>query len=140
MCQILPHAQVLGKPYLKTKTFQYCFFLLQLPQCLLMATSNYEVTLILSVNSAHNIWINTFAARLIQAVRVKSTCSHVALHRHHSGTECAGELFKPSKGSASLRVFIKNKFLVLFFFVSNVKTGVLLGLFGPLHLALGLKC
>jgi len=43
-----------------------------------------------------------FAAGLIQVVCVKTGCSHMALCGHNSGTECAGELFKPSTDSTSL--------------------------------------
>jgi len=83
--------------------------------------------------------INTFHARLIQAFRVKTACSHVALHEHNSGVESPRELFKGSKDSASLVVCNDKKFSVLGFgfFVSDVIRGGLLGHFGPLHLALG---
>jgi len=33
----------------------------------------------------HYIMLNTFGARLIQAVRAKTACSHMALHEHNSG-------------------------------------------------------
>jgi len=48
-------------------------------------------------------------------------------------------MFKPLKDSASLQVNNEKKFLVLGFrfFVSNIMSGILLGLFGLLHLALG---
>jgi len=44
----------------------------------------------------------------------------------------------PQKNSASLRVRSEKKFLVLGFgfFVSDVITGVVLGIFGPLNLAM----
>ena len=47
---------------------------------------------------------NTFKAGLIQAVHVKTSCSHMALRRHNPGTKCIRELFKCSKDSASLVV------------------------------------
>jgi len=58
---------------------------------------------------------------------------------HNSPGNCAGELFKPSKDSPSLQVCNEKKFLVLDFrfIVSDAISGVVLGLFGPLHLALG---
>ena len=59
-----------------------------------------------------------------------------------SADDCAKELFKPLKGSASLCICNEKNFLVLGFrfFVSDVISGVVLGRFGPLHLALGLNC
>jgi len=46
-------------------------------------------------------------------------------------------MFKLSKDSASLRVCNVKKIFGFGFFVSDVISGVVLGLFGPLHLALG---
>ena len=46
--------------------------------------------------------VNTFAAGLIQAVRTKTACSHVALHGHNSGAKSRRELFKHSKYSEVL--------------------------------------
>ena len=85
--------------------------------------------------------INTFHARLIQAFRVKTACSHVALHEHNSGVESPRELFKGSKDSASLVVCNDKKFSVLGFgfFVSDVIRGGLLGHFGPLSSGPGPK-
>jgi len=59
-----------------------------------------------------------------------------------SADDCDRELFKPSKDSASLHICIEKKFLVLGFrfFVSNVISGVVLGLSSPLHLVLGPDC
>jgi len=52
--------------------------------------------------------------------------------------DCAKELFKPSKDLASLRICNKIFFgFGLHFFVSDVISGVVSSLFGPLHLALG---
>jgi len=59
------------------------------------------------------------------------------LRRNISADDCAKELFKPLEDSVSLCVCNEKKNLVLFFFVSDVISGVVLGLFGPLHLALG---
>jgi len=82
---------------------------------------------------------NTFVARLIQAVHMESPGSHVSLHGHNSGAECARELFKHAKDLASLRVRNETKFSVVGFkfFVSDIISAVLLGLFGHLHLILG---
>jgi len=62
---------------------------------------------------------------------------HVSLRQHNSGAESAGELFKPSQDSASLPVCNEEKFFDFGFFVSDVVSGGFLGLFVPLHLALG---
>jgi len=62
----------------------------------------------------------------------------MSLRGHNSGTESAFELFKCSKDSANLQVCNEKNFLVLGFgIVIDVTSGVVLGLFGPLHLALG---
>jgi len=52
--------------------------------------------------------------------------------------DCARELFKLLKDLASLQVCTDKMFLVLgfSFFVSGIISGVFLGFFGPLHLAL----
>jgi len=65
-------------------------------------------------------FFETFAARLIQAARAKTCCSHVALHRHNSGTACVRKLFKSSKDLASLLVCNEIIFFLfaLGFFVS----------------------
>jgi len=93
-------------------------------------------------NKVSFIVINTFTAGLIQAVCTKSSSSPVSLCRHNSGTKCVRELFKPSKDLASLWVRNEQIFLVMGFgfFVSDIISGGLLGLFGPLHLALGPNC
>ena len=59
-------------------------------------------------------------------LRVKRGDGRKTFEKH-----CAGELFKPSKDWASLLVWVFGCF------VSDVIGGVVLGLFGPLHLALG---
>ena len=53
---------------------------------------------------------------------------------------CARELFKRSKDSACLVVYNEEKCLFVLgfrFFVRDIISGVLLGQFGPLYLALG---
>jgi len=61
------------------------------------------------------------------------------LHGNISADDCIIELFKPLKDSANLCVCNEKNFLVLGFvcFVSDVISGVVLGLFGPHHLTLG---
>jgi len=79
-----------------------------------------------------------FTAGLIQVVYTKKNCLHLALCGHNSSAESTRELCKCSKDSASLIVCSeKDIFLVFGFFVSDVASGILLGYFGPLHLALG---
>jgi len=51
-----------------------------------------------------NMFMHTFAAGLIQAVRAKTAGLHVAWREHNSGAKSARKLFKRSKGSASLLV------------------------------------
>ena len=46
----------------------------------------------------------------------------------------------PQKTRQVFKSAMKKKNLVLFFFVNDVISGVLLGLLGPLHLALGPNC
>jgi len=60
----------------------------------------------------------------------------MSLRRNVSGAASTRELFKPSKDSASLQVCSEKKFFGYGFFVSDVIGGVVLGLFGPLHLSL----
>jgi len=55
---------------------------------------------------------NTFASGLNQAVRAKTTGSHVALSVRNSGTENNRELFKGSKDLASPLVCNEKKILV----------------------------
>jgi len=58
---------------------------------------------------------------------------------HNSPGDYARELFKPSKDSTSLQVCNakKNSLVLGFgFFVNNIVTGIVLGLFDPLHLTL----
>jgi len=50
----------------------------------------------------------------------KSSSLHVSLRRHNSGTNCARELFNPQKTRQDFKSAMKNKFLVLFFFVSDI--------------------
>jgi len=47
---------------------------------------------------------------LNQAVCVKTTGLHVALHTHNSGTESGKKLFKGSKDAASLLVALEKIF------------------------------
>jgi len=49
-------------------------------------------------------WSSNFEAGLNQAVRAKTTGSHVALHKRNSGAKSGIELFKGSKDTASLLV------------------------------------
>ena len=72
----------------------------------------------------------------------KWSCLHVNLQVNSSSTDCARELFKPSKDSASLRVCSEKFLLILHFrfFVSGIISGKSLGLFGQLHLAPGPNC
>jgi len=87
------------------------------------------------------ILLTPFAASLNLVVRVKIAGLHVALCRHNSGTISSRELFKCSKGLASLVVCNEKIFWVLAFgfFVSDIISGGLLGHLGPLHLTLGLN-
>jgi len=64
---------------------------------------------------------------------MKTGFSHVSLHEHNSGTKSARELFKLSKDSGSLRVTNEKKIVLVSdfeFFVSDIISGVLLGLSG----------
>jgi len=62
----------------------------------------------------------------------------MSLCRHNSGTDCVRELFQPLRDSESLRVSNEKKLVLGYeFFVSDIISGVVLGLFGTLHLALG---
>jgi len=54
-----------------------------------------------------------------------------------SADDCTRELFKPLKNSAYLCVCNEKKIFGFRVFVNDVISGVVLGLFGPLHLALG---
>jgi len=69
----------------------------------------------------------------------KTTRLHMVLHTQNSGAESGRELFTGSKDLASLLVCTRKKFLlgVCGFFVSDIRSGGLLGHLGPLHLALG---
>ena len=51
--------------------------------------------------------VNTFAAGLIQAVRTKTACSHVALNGRNSGAKSRRELFKHSKYSEVLQFWFR---------------------------------
>ena len=116
-----------------THCFSFCWVLL----------SSMWKCLFVSVFFGQTPIFNAFTARLIQAFRVKSSCSHMSLRRHNSGTRCARELFKLSKDSAGLQVTSKKEFFGYGFRVflwSDVMSGVHSGLFGPLHLALGPNC
>jgi len=57
----------------------------------------------------------------------------------NSGAKCGRELFNGSKDSASFPACTQKKFIGwrCRFFVSDVKSGGLLGHLGPLYLALG---
>jgi len=59
----------------------------------------------------------------------------MSLQGRNSSTESTTELFKPSKDMASLQVCNEKK-IFGFGFTSDFISGVLLGLFRPLHLAL----
>ena len=61
--------------------------------------SNFQAKL-----AMFEVVFNTFTAGLIQVVCANSSCLHVSLHGYNYGAECARELFKPSKDSASLWV------------------------------------
>ena len=63
----------------------------------------------------------------------------MALRVRNSGAESGRELFKSLKDAASLLVCTQIKIFVggCGFFVSDVKSGGLLGQLGPIHLALG---
>ena len=54
--------------------------------------------------------LNTFAARLIQAVRAKTAGSYVALRGNFSGPVSTTDLVKSSKDWASLVVCTRKKF------------------------------
>jgi len=60
-------------------------------------------------------WVNTFIARLIQAVHAKIAGLHVVLRGLNSGTESIRELFKCSKDSTHLPVCSEIFFSVLGF-------------------------
>jgi len=88
-----------------------------------------------------------FTAKLIQVLYGKTGCLYVSLCRHYS-SESSSNTKKAWESSSNAQktwqVFesaIKKNYLVLGFgfFVSDVKSGVLLGHFDPLHLALGLN-
>ena len=83
-------------------------------------------------------YINIFTASMIWPI---PSCFQLSYQLHNSLGDCAKELFKPSKDSTSLRVCNDNKFFgfEFGFFVSDVISGIVLGLFGPFHLALGLN-
>jgi len=72
----------------------------------------------------------------------KTSSLRMFLHGNISGTVSAEELFKSSKDSASLQVCYEKIFWIsgFGFFVSDVLSGIVLGLFGPFHLALGPNC
>jgi len=76
----------------------------------------------------------TFTAGMIWPI---SSCFLLSHQLHNSPDECARELFKPSKDSASLRDCNEKIFSGFGFFVSDVVRRVVLGLFGPLHLSVG---
>jgi len=78
----------------------------------------------------------------LASIRLKSSSLHVFVRGNISATDCARELFKPLKDSASLRVCSEKNLLVLgfVFFVGDVISEVVLGLFGTLHLAIGPNC
>jgi len=89
----------------------------------------------------NNKLINTFVARLIQAVRAKAAGSHVALRGNFSSPVSATDPVKSAKGLASLAGCTRK---IIFWlgcadFLSVMSWG-LLGHLGPLHLALGLNC
>jgi len=75
-------------------------------------------------------------------LRLKSSSLHMFLRGNISADDYARELFKPSKDSASLHICNEKTFFVLGFgfFVSDVISGFVLGLFGPLHLPLDPNC
>ena len=84
---------------------------------------------------------DTFAAGLIQAVRIKTAGLHVALWGNFSGPVRAIDLVKGPKDLSSLVVCTRKNSLVggCGFFVSDVISGGHLGHLGPLHLTLGLN-
>jgi len=86
--------------------------------------------------------MNTLTSGLNQAVRVKTTGSHVDLRTRNSGAESGRELFKGLKDAASLLVYTPKNFFAwgIQIFVSDVIRGRFLGHLGPLHLALGSNC
>jgi len=71
----------------------------------------------------------------LASVRLKLKSS--SLHGNISLDDSARELFKPSKDLAKLRFCNEKTFLVSVFFVSDAISGVILGLFGPIHLDIG---
>jgi len=88
-----------------------------------------------------SLTLNTLGARWL---RLTSRSLHKSLRGNISTNDCARKLFKPLKDSTSLCVCNEKKtfFLVLGFrfFVSDVISGIVSGLFGQLHLALGPNC
>jgi len=73
-------------------------------------------------------------------IRHKSSICHVSWQRHISSEDCARELFKPSKDLASFWVCNEKIFFGFRFFRRDVTSRMVLGLFGPLHLAPGQNC
>ena len=69
--------------------------------------------MIIYVTSDKVTFLNTFEAGLNQAVRAKTTRSHVALRARNSGAGCGRELFKGSKDLASLLVCTRKKIVWL---------------------------
>jgi len=83
--------------------------------------------LVLNTEQSEYFWLPSGGLRL------KSSSLHVFLHGNNSAVDCARELFKPSKDSASLHIWNEKK-IVSGFFESDVTSGFVLDLFGPLHL------
>jgi len=97
---------------------------------------SYEVAC--KKSGSHGTW-ETTPSKPVWPCLKSAVCTCLSVH--NSGSESARELLKPSEDSASLRV-INEKifFLVLCFryFVDVII--VVLGFFGPLHMALDPNC